>query len=90
MNTEPLLPLRRINSDEHDKLLRKIDSLPLRGTEALIYQKSVEELYAKYTEQVQDLAGTITCYREIMELIKKRQPLTNKKKYLQVRRRQHV
>jgi flagellar capping protein FliD len=88
MNTEQQPPLKGLSNNEHDKLLLKIEGLPFGDSQTRVYQKSIEELYAKYNEQLTELSETVTVYREIAKLIQQRQPLTNKRKYLKVRRRQ--
>lgn len=74
-----------INKEEHQRVLEKIDRLPFGDEHAGVYRASLEELFLKFNGQLKDLFDTIKAYREVTDLINKRQPLVNKKKYVRVR-----
>lgn len=80
------LPLSQLRDSEHNILLERISSLPFGDSQACIYKKSLEELFARYKGQLNDLADTIAAYEEISVLIRQRQPLMNVRKYARVRR----
>lgn len=76
-----------INKEEHERMLEKIDHLPFGDEHAGIYRASLEELFLKFNGQVKEVFDTIKAYREVTDLINRRQPLVNKKKYVRVRAR---
>ncbi len=88
MNTEQQALLKGLSNSEHDTLRLKIEGLSIGDSQVRVYQKSIEELYAKYNEQLTELSETVSVYREIAQMIQQRQPLTNQRKYAKVRRRQ--
>lgn len=79
------MSIELINSEEHEHMLEKIDNLPFGDGHAGIYRASLEELFLKFNGQLKDIFDTIKAYREVADLINKRQPLANKKKYVRVR-----
>ncbi|HWZ15453.1 MAG TPA: hypothetical protein VNW95_09465 [Mucilaginibacter sp.] len=81
------MPIELINNDEHKHILEKIDQLPFGDEHAGIYRASLEELFLKFNIQLKEIFDTIKAYREVADLITKRQPLVNKKKYIRVRLR---
>ena len=76
------------NSEEHERMLEKIDHLPFGDRHAGIYRASLDELFLKFNVQLKEIFDTIKSYREVADLINKRQPLANKKKYVRVRIRE--
>jgi len=79
------MPIELINNEEHERILEKIDLLPFGDEHAGIYRASLEELFLKFNGQLKEIFDTIKAYREVADLINKRQPLANKKKYVRVR-----
>jgi hypothetical protein len=79
------MAIELINSEEHQRVLDNIDRLPFGDEHAGIYRASLEELFLKFNGQLKDLFDTIRAYREVADLINKRQPLANKKKHVRVR-----
>ena len=75
-----------LGNHEHNKLMEKINELPFGDEHSKIYKVSLEELFAKYQEQMKALKETSTAYEDIAVLIRQRQPLTNTTKYARVRR----
>ena len=79
------MPIELINTDEHERMLEKIDHLPFGDNHAGIYRASLNELFLKFNGQLKEIFDTIKAYREVADLINRRQPLVNKKKYVRVR-----
>ena len=79
-------PLLLLSGEEHLNLVHKINQLPFGDADTRIYKRSLEELYEKYQQQVKKLAETCASYKEIAELVRKKEPLTNTRKYVRVRR----
>jgi hypothetical protein len=79
------MPIELINKEQHQRLLEKIDRLPFGDEHAGVYRASLEELFTQFNGQLKDLFDTIKTYREVADLINKRQPLASKKKYIRVR-----
>lgn len=79
------MSIELINNEEHKRILEKIDRLPFGDEHAGIYRASLEELFLKFNGQLKDIFDTIKAYREVVDLINRRQPLVNKKKYIRVR-----
>lgn len=80
-------PIELINKEEHERMLAKVDRLPFGDRHASIYRASLEELFVKFNGQLKDIFDTITAYREVVDLIDKKQPLVNKRKYVRSRMR---
>jgi len=76
-----------IKGEEHQSILEKIDRLPFGDEHAGVYRTSLEELFSKFNGQLKEIFDTIKAYREVADLINRRQPLVNKKKYIRVRAR---
>jgi len=81
------MSIELINDQEHKRMLEKIDRLPFGDKHAGVYRASLEELFVKFNGQLKDIFETIKAYREVVELINKKQPVVNKKKYIRVRMR---
>jgi len=79
------MPIELINSEEHKRILEKIERLPFGDEHAAVYRASLEELFSKFNGQLKEIFDTIKAYREVADLISKRQPLVNRKKYVRVR-----
>jgi len=79
------MSIELINTDEHQRMLEKINHLPFGDRQAVIYRASLDELFLKFNAQLKEIFDTIKAYREVVDLIDKRQPLANKKKYVRVR-----
>jgi hypothetical protein len=73
-----------ITREDHQRILDKIDQLPFGDEHAGVYRASLEELFQQFNGQLKDLFVTIKAYREVADLIGRRQPLVNKKKYIRV------
>jgi len=79
------MSIELINSEEHKRMLEKIDTLPFGDEHAGVYRASLDELFLKFNSQLKEIFETIKAYREVSDLVNKRQPLVNKKKYIRVR-----
>ena len=79
------MPIELINHEEHQRMLEKIDHLPFGDRHAGIYRASLDELFLKFNAQLKEIFDTIKAYREVADLINRRQPLVNKKKYVRVK-----
>ena len=82
--------LQGLSNQEHSKLLYKLHQLPFGDRQALVYRKSMEELYSKYNDQLDELMDTIAAYKDVAVLIAQKQPVVNQRKYVRVRQRQTV
>jgi hypothetical protein len=76
-----------ISAEEHQRLLEKIDQLPFGDAHAGVYRAKLEELFEQFHGQLAGLFETIKAYGEVADLINRRQPLVNRKKYVRVRLR---
>jgi hypothetical protein len=76
-----------INKEEHERMLEKINRLPLGDRHASVYRACLEELFLKFNRQLKDIFDTIKAYREVVDLIDKQQPLMNKRKHVRPRMR---
>ncbi|HEY8929812.1 MAG TPA: hypothetical protein VIM55_11505 [Mucilaginibacter sp.] len=76
-----------ITEEEHKRLLKKVDDLPFGDQHAGVYRASLEQLFKQFNTQLKDVFDTIKAYREVTDLINRKQPLVNKKKYIRVRMR---
>lgn len=74
-----------INREEHQKILKMIDALPVGDDRAEIYRVGLEELFAKFNGQVEAIFITIKAYRDLTGEIEKRNPRTKRKKYVHLR-----
>jgi hypothetical protein len=74
-----------IKGEDHQHLLEKIDKLPFGDEHAGLYRASLEELFVQFNGQLKELFHTIKAYREVADLINKRQPLSGKNKQRRVR-----
>lgn len=76
-----------IKGEEHQRILEKIDALPFGDEHAAIYRIRLEGLFLTFNGQLKALFDTIKAYREISDLINKRQPRLSRKKQIRVRNR---
>ena len=81
------MSIELIDKEAHTLLLEKISRLPFGDRHASVYRNSLTELFEQYNEQIIALFSTIKAYREVAELIHQRHPLTNRTKYVRVRKR---
>ena len=75
MNTDLITP------EDHQRILDKIDRLPFGDAHAGVYRAKLDELFQQFNGQLAGLFETIRAYREVTDLINRRQPLVNKNKY---------
>jgi len=82
------MAIELITEEQHKRILKKIDDLPFGDEHAGVYRASLEELFMQFNRQLKDVFDTIKAYREVTDMINRKQPLANKKKYVRVRMRQ--
>lgn len=87
LNDANNMAVELINQVKHEQIIEKIDRLPFGDRNAAVYRANLEELFLKFNGQLKDIFDTITAYREVVDLINKRQPLANKRKYVRARMR---
>lgn len=81
------MPIELIDKEAHAVLLQKINRLPFGDRHASVYRNTLTELFEQYNEQIIALFGTIKAYREVAELVHQQHPLSNRTKYVRVRRK---
>jgi hypothetical protein len=65
------MSIELINSEEHERILEKIDHLPFGEEHSGIYRANLDELFSKFNGQLKEIFDTIKAYREVSDLINK-------------------
>ncbi|MBC8034390.1 MAG: hypothetical protein H7Y03_09600 [Chitinophagaceae bacterium] len=69
------MALRGISITEHDRLLERVNALPLNGEQAVALDRMLRDAFQKYDSLLGELAETIGTYEKVAAALRKKYPL---------------